>query len=195
VRTVGLWIVAALHLVLAAPVLAQDGASASAPVLALRDGAQELARRGWPPAQADLLALIERTFDMARITRAVLGRHGATAPADQQSKLSRVLGLRMAQQMLRVRPAPDDGFAIVETRPAGPDQWLVMTRAEPGTSGEPVVLGWRVAGVGAQARIVDVQRDGVSATTTQRDDFAATVGKLGLEGAIAELERRVAARP
>jgi ABC-type transporter MlaC component len=195
VRTVGLWIVAALQLALAAPAPAQQAVGASAPVLALRSGVQELAGRGWPPPQADIVALVDRTFDMARITRAVLGRHGATAPLEQQTKLAQVLRLRMAQQMLRTRPAADDGFTVVETRPAGADQWLVITRVEPAGTGEPVVLGWRVAGTGSQGRIVDVQRDGVSATTTQRDDFAAAVGKLGLDGAIAEMERRVSARP
>ena len=191
-----------LGIVLGAPVAlpayAQDAAGATAPVLKLRGGILDLARQGWPPPQAQVLSLVDQTFDMSRIARGVLGKNVSVSP-EQEARVLQVLRSRMAQQMVRFRPNPGDGFAVTETRPAGAAEWLIFTRSvPPGEAGarDPVVVAWRVAAAsGTPPRIVDLQRDGVSAVATQRDDLAASLRRLGLNEAIAEMERRAALPP
>jgi ABC-type transporter MlaC component len=167
------------------------------PVMQLRAGYLQLARKGWPPALSDVAALIERAFDLGRITRAVLGRHAAAASPEQQARLERALGLRMARESLRLHLENLEGdFAVIERRPIGEAEWLVITRAELRGSAadparpEPVVIRWRVRADARGLRIIDVFRDGVSAVATQRDDFDAALRRRDLDAVISELERR-----
>ena len=87
-------IVFAVALTVATALQAQNLVDPVQPVLQFRVGFLELARKTWPPPQPEIAALIERSFDLAQITRAVLGKHVDAASPAQQARLSRALALR-----------------------------------------------------------------------------------------------------
>src|SRR5579872_5108444 len=138
---------------LAAMVATQPAAAATPadPVLAFHAGLLKAAKIGWPPPGPEMEALIARQFDVAAITRVVLGAQAATATPAQKDRLSHALVLRIEREVLRYRaPAADDGFAVASVSLIGPGDWLVTTRVNPPkvvpgqTTAPPTVPTWRV---------------------------------------------------
>ena len=164
----------------------------AAPILRLRSGLLALARASWPPSPAELRPLVAETFDLPDITAAVLGAAAASATSEQITRFAQAFGQRMVRELARNRPEPDtDRFAIQETRPIAPGEWLVLTYGElPG--GKPVVVSWRVRALPEGLRVVDVLRDGVSAVQVQHDDIATALRARPMDELLADIERRAA---
>lgn len=168
-------------LLLAPPACAADP---SAPVLRLHDGIVAAGTTSWPPDRVDLRRLLDDSFDLPALARAVLGDTPATP--SQHDALAAALAEDMLRQMLRRRPVPADRFDLLETRALGPGTWLVLTRNAPADEAE-AVLGWRVRAGPDGPRIVDVVRNGVSAVITRRHDIAAALRGRDLDSVIAAI--------
>jgi ABC-type transporter MlaC component len=174
---------------------ANSPVSPMGPITILRSGLLALASGEWPPQAVALFPLVAETFDLSGITRSVLGSAASSLTPDQATRFAQVFGQRMVRELMRHRPDPEkDRFAILETRPIGPAEWLVITSHElpAGTAGGPVVLSWRVRALPEGPRIVDLSRDGISAIQVQRNDIAIALRTRSLEKLLTDIESRAA---
>ena len=177
-----------------APASAAASPDPAAPVKALHAGLVRLSAAADPPAPA-VAELAARSFDMAAITRTVLGSADAQATPAERARLARALLTLIARQIAAAgRQTASDGFAVTEVRGASGADWLVSTRETPTGARQPVALAWRVRREGAGFRIVDSLQQGLSTVGVQHDDFAAALPGHTLDDVIAQIERR-AARP
>jgi ABC-type transporter MlaC component len=189
-------VVGGLALSLAAPAWAAP----TDPVMDLHAGLLKLAQTGWPPAGAAMAPLIDKDFDVAAITRAVLGDQAATATPAQTARLAHALTLKLEQEIARNRaPAPGDGFTVVGTKAAGDGEWTVTTQSNVSKAGggaaQPSIIAWRVEAGHGEPRIVDTVRSGVSTVQLQHDDFAGALRGRNLDAVIALFEHAAAAKP
>lgn len=144
-------------------------------------------------ARATLDRLVTEAFDLAAIAAAALRPAGDAATPQQRERLSRVLGRRMTEELVRRRGAREVEFSIGDVRAIAPAEWLVATQVSP--AGEPtVIVGWRVRNVAGGLRIVDVVRNGVSIVITQRQEIASALrAQRPLDSIIDDIERHAAA--
>ena len=84
-------------------------------------------------------------------------------------------------------------LVVTGSQPAGEDT-MVSSEINYGTKDAPLKIGWRVRTSGSKPSIIDVLPEGVSLVLTYRSEFDEVVGKGGMDGLIAELKARAAAR-
>ena len=142
-----------------------------------------------------LLQIVDRILlphvDSERMSRLVLGRYYRRATAQQLASFTREF------QRLLVRtyagPLSDLGnqeIAIVDSRPAGrDDELLVETEVRGGDLGT-VPVAYRLAVVDGQWQSFDVVVDGISLVNNYRGSFAQKIQRDGLDGLIATLREQ-----
>lgn len=123
--------------------------------------------------------LLDSSFDMDTIGRFALGRYWrTTSPKQRQAYQS--LFRKMVVEVYSARFADYNGhaFDVKSFRAEGKSDILVTSFIVP-KGDTPVQVDWRVRYKNGRYRIVDVIVEGVSMATTQRQDFAAVIGKGG----------------
>lgn len=186
------FIVSAAVLAIAAPLSAQAGDPARAPVQALDDGLLAIMKGGKALGTAGRAAriapVVDQTFDVALITRLSVGPDWLkVAPADQSALVAAMRRLTVAQYATNFDSYGGESFKIdpaVETR--GTDKVVRTTLAAP--KGDPVSIGYRLRQSGGSWRIVDVYyKNAISQLATRRADFATIFAKGGAKALISHL--------
>jgi phospholipid transport system substrate-binding protein len=129
--------------------------------------------------EARFRQLLDGNFDIAGISRFVLGPYGRTmSPAAQQQfaplfrdYLARVYTTRLS----RYADAP---FRVTGSRPAG-GETIVTSQVWTSTGGSPVAINWNVQDHGGRFLVTDVVVEGVSMKATQRSEFASIIQRNG----------------
>lgn len=185
-------IVSAAALAIAAPLSAQAGDPARAPVQALDDGLLAIMKGGKALGTAGRAArigpVVDQTFDVALITRLSVGPDWLkVAPADQTALVAAMRRLTVAQYAANFDSYGGESFKIdpaVEAR--GADKLVRTTLAAP--KGDPVSIGYRLRQSGGSWRIVDVYyKNAISQLATRRADFASIFAKGGAKALISHL--------
>jgi phospholipid transport system substrate-binding protein len=136
--------------------------------------------------------LLLKGFDVETISRFVLGRHWRSATPALQSRYQALFPDYVVRVLAKLAPVYNgetlvilqehriepDGDALVRTRVRRPDGEVLLAR-----------IDFRVRATGAGPRIIDVVVEGVSMITTQRAEFDSVVGREGMAGLIAMMER------
>lgn len=141
--------------------------------------------------EAELRALLSRSFDFQKIGRFVLGKAWRTATPDQRDEYQRLFKEFVLRTYTR-RLGGYSGqiFKIVKVEPMGKIDAVVVTEiGRP--SGPPLVAGWRIRGGAGAYKILDVIVQGVSMLATQRSEFASVVRSQGVDGLIEVLRVQV----
>ena len=190
----------ALLLALASPpVLAQTADPASTTVQALNSGLLATMRAGSAAGQAGrarvIAPVIDRTFDMALMTRLAVGPAWTRiAPADQAGLVAAFRALTVAQYARNFDSHAGETFAVapqVETR--GTDKLVRTTLVVPKGSSE--ALHYRLRQSGGSWKVIDVYyRNSISQLATRRSEFARPLATGGAAALIAHLNR-LASRP
>ncbi|TXL82401.1 ABC transporter substrate-binding protein [Vineibacter terrae] len=183
VRTLG----AAALLIAAsgAPVLAADAAEvvrngANRILQVLKGGASDAAR------EATLTSVMNESFDLQAIGRSVLGRHWNAATPEQRQKFLAVFQKAEVKAYSdRFKQYSGQTFTVGKVSTNGSAQLVDSQIVQPNSS-QPVRLVWEVH----NGRITDVSIEGVSMAATRRSDFNAYIQRNGIDGLIAELQRR-----
>jgi phospholipid transport system substrate-binding protein len=141
--------------------------------------------------EAAFRTLLRADFDIDFIARFVLGRSWNELSAEQRADYLQVFAefvLKTYSQ--RLGGYSGETFVVTGSRPAGEQDVVVRTRIDR-PSGPPLGADWRVRAIDAQYKIIDVAVEGISMAVTQRQEFAAVVGRSGVVGLLETLHARV----
>jgi phospholipid transport system substrate-binding protein len=177
-----------LALVWSVPALAQAPAEVTEPIRVLE---AVLAEQGnGAPAPGAVRAAVERAFDTEAIARAVLGDQAEIATPGQLERFRAVLTGRIDAELLKRREARRDASLVIAgARPIAADEWLVTSHVRAAAEPQRTIM-WRIRAAPAGAAIHDVLGDGTSMVRGLRNEYAAALRRLGLEGLIVEMEAR-----
>ena len=131
---------------------------------------------------------VESTFDLPAMVRFAVGPTWTTIAPEDQAALQKAFGrftiANYAKNFDNYNGQKLELDGDVQTR--GPDK-LVKTRLTGG--GTNVPLAYRMRDNGSGWKIIDVYYNGaISQLTTQRSDFASTLGNGGAKALVAKLE-------
>ena len=145
--------------------------------------------------QQAISALLDESVDLALIARLCLGRHWRTADETQRARYVELFRANVLAVLSRRMGFYTGGekFVVTASRPAGDDA-MVASEIVYTTNDPPLRIEWRVRIGDGRPIIVDVLPEGVSLVLTYRSEFDEVVGRSGLDGLLAELSDRAAAR-
>lgn len=136
-----------------------------------------------------LAPAVDRTFDLATMTRVACGPTWAKLPADQQQALVAAFG-RMTAATYASQFNDFNGQQFVvdpATTPRNADL-IVHTQLVP-AEGDPVTLNYLMRGTGSDWRIEDVYLDGtISQLAVRRSEFTAILSSGGADGLLSKLQ-------
>ena len=156
----------------------------------LRDQGATLDQR-----EAKVRHVMRENFDLAKIGRFVLGKAWRKATPEQRTEYQRLFSeFVLRTYARRLGGYAGETFKIIKAGPLGKRDALVST--EIGRSGgPPLMAAWRIRGGSNGLKILDVIVAGISMIATQRSEFKALVGRLGVDGLIKALRLRVGKFP
>ena len=137
--------------------------------------------------------LAERSFDIPRISKFVLGVNWRRATPEQQKDFITIFKEVNTQRFLPMfSKYSDQTFTVTKVRQDEnkSDLFFVystITRPE----GEPINVEWRVFNRGDQFTILDVVAEGVSMVLTLRKEYGSVINNDGLDGLIAQLRKMI----
>jgi phospholipid transport system substrate-binding protein len=181
------------------PGMAQAADPAAVTVQALDSGLLSIMRAGGAAGQAGraraIAPVVDRTFDLALMTRLAVGPSWTTiAPGDQTALVAAFRALTVAQYAKNFDSFSGETITMVpqiETR--GGDKLVRTTLVAPKGSSE--ALNYRLRQSGGQWKIIDVYyRNAISQLSTRRSEFARPLATGGARALIAHLNQ-LAARP
>lgn len=186
---------------LSAPVSAEDGPACS--VAAAQQHLRQLAAEAFAiaddpglddSAKADRLAsLMDQRFNLGFIGSFALGRHLESFDADQLAAFDAVFPRYFVDAYgERIGKIVEASFDIGQGTERRPGDYVVQSSIERAANGEIIDVVWRVrcVGEGEGVSIVDFAARGVSTIVTQRAEFSEVIQSDGIDGLIAELQRR-----
>lgn len=137
--------------------------------------------------------LAERSFDIPRISKFVLGVNWRRATPEQQKDFITIFREVNTQRFLPMfSKYSDQTFTVTKVRQDEnkSDLFFVfstITRPE----GEPISVDWRVFNRGDQFQILDVVAEGISMVLTLRKEYGSVINNDGLDGLIAQLRNKI----
>jgi phospholipid transport system substrate-binding protein len=172
---------------------AADGAaqtinSLNATLLATMKQADQLGVQGRYDALAPVL---EKTYDIASMSRVAVGQSWASLqPAQQKAITDAFTRMMVATYAKRFDGFSGETFKVVEITDRAPNEKMVKT-AIVQSNGKPVALNYRMHKTGARWRVVDVYLDGtISELATRRAEFTSILRSGGPAALISSLRRQ-----
>jgi phospholipid transport system substrate-binding protein len=133
-----------------------------------------------PQAQqeAHFRQLLENSFDLAGISRFVLGPYARIMSPGAQQQFEPLFRDYLARvYVTRLSRYADAPFQVVGSRPWG-GETVVTSQVFTG-GGSAVTIDWHVQNYQGRFLVTDVVVDGVSMKTTQRSEFASIIQRNG----------------
>lgn len=167
-----------------APAAAQDAAAlingiANRVLALLKAGASDAER------ETALAQILRESFDLPSIGRTVLGRHwNAATPQQQEQFITAFEKAEVKAYSNRFKEYAGQSLVVGKVTQSNPRELVDARIVQP--NGTAIRLVWEVV----NGKIVDVTIEGVSMAITRRSDFNAYIQRNGIDGLIAELQRR-----
>lgn len=141
-----------------------------------------------------LVEVLEGPIDLDLIARLILGRHWRTASEAQQERYLRLFReYALAYIASRLHLYQGQEFEITGAQEVSERDAMVSTRIT-GTEGPPLNVNWRLREArSGDLMAIDVVVEGVSLLVSQRSEFGSVIERRGMDGLLAELERRIEA--
>jgi phospholipid transport system substrate-binding protein len=143
-----------------------------------------------PELEKRFKALLDKNFDMPRISRFVLGRYwnGATdkEKADFQSLFEAYV---VRAYSIRFSEYSGETVKVTGSRSDSPENVVVASQITQPDNAPPVRVDWIVRKDGDAFHIADVSVDGVSMVLTQKQEFAAVIERSG--GGVTALNKAI----
>ena len=160
----------------------------NATLLATMKQADQLGVQGRYDALAPVL---EKTYDIASMSRVAVGQSWASLqPAQQKAITDAFTRMMVATYAKRFDGFSGETFKIVEITDRAPNEKMVKTVIVQ-SNGKPVALNYRMHKTGAQWKVVDVYLDGtISELATRRAEFTSILRSGGPDALIASLRRQ-----
>jgi phospholipid transport system substrate-binding protein len=132
-----------------------------------------------PPAQqeAQFKQLLDSNFDIAGISRFVLGSYARTMSPGAQQQFAPLFRDYLARvYTTRLRRYADAPFGATGSRPAGGE---TVVTSQVWANNSPFGIDWYVTNQNGRYLVTDVVVDGVSMKATQRSEFASIIQRNG----------------
>jgi phospholipid transport system substrate-binding protein len=130
--------------------------------------------------EQEFRALLEANFDIPRISRFVLGRYWNSASEEERQTFGQLFERWIVRIYAgRFKEYSGETVKVAGARAESETSSIVSTEIVQGTGAPPVKVDWRVRQEKGDFKIVDVNVEGVSLALTQREEFAAVVGRNG----------------
>jgi phospholipid transport system substrate-binding protein len=145
-----------------------------------------------PELEKRFKALLDKNFDMPRISRFVLGRYWNSAnDKEKQDFLSLFEQYVVRAYSVRFSEYSGETVKVTGSRSDSPENVVVASQITQPDNAPPVHVDWIVRKDSGAYHIADVSVDGVSMVLTQKQEFAAVIernggGVTGLNKAIAD---------
>jgi phospholipid transport system substrate-binding protein len=142
--------------------------------------------------ERSLRVLFQGSFDIQQLSRFVLGRFWRTASEPQREEFTKLFESYIVETYsTRLGTFGGEDFKVTGARAEG-EATLVASQILRPNNAPAVKIDWHVAKVGGEAKIGDVQVEGISLALTQRQEFAAVIQRNGgqLEGLLRLLRDR-----
>ena len=128
--------------------------------------------------EAGFRQLLDNNFDLAEISRFVLGPYARTmSPAAQQQFQPLFRDYLTRVYVTRLSRYADAPFRVTGSRPWGGE--TVVTSEAMAGGGAPVEIDWHVQNHNGRYLVTDVVVGGVSMKATQRSEFASVIQRNG----------------
>lgn len=145
--------------------------------------------------EAVFRGMLARKFDLEFIGRFVLGRYWQAAKPDQREEYQALFAEFVLRTYSRLLGGyVDEQLTVQGVLDAG-QRDVIVNSLITGSSSQPVQTQWRLRLMDGQLKIIDVAAAGVSLSITQREEFAAVIGRNGIEGLLEMLRARTLALP
>jgi phospholipid transport system substrate-binding protein len=143
-----------------------------------------------PELEKHFKALLDKNFDMARISRFVLGRYwnGAT-DKEKQDFQSLFEAYVVRAYSVRFSEYSGETVKVTGSRSDSPENVVVASQITQPDNAPPVHVDWIVRKDGDAFHIADVSVDGVSMVLTQKQEFAAVIERNG--GGVTALNKAI----
>ena len=124
--------------------------------------------------------LLHEGFDMAAMSRFVLGPYWRTATDPQRQEFLKLFeDYIVTAYSARFSQYSGEQFKTTGSRSEGADGWLVSSQILHANGGPPTKVDWRVGKMGTDFKINDVVVEGISLAITQRQEFASVIQRNG----------------
>jgi len=134
-------------------------------------------------------SLFEQSFDVARISRFVLGRYWRIASDEEKTQFTHIYSAFVGHNLaVQLHQYAGETVSVTGVRPEGDVTMVATTMVRP-NSGAPAKVNWRVGSGPAGFKIVDVDVEGISMLLSQRQEFASIIQHNG--GTVAGLTRAI----
>jgi len=122
--------------------------------------------------------ILDQDFDLADISRFVLGPYARSLSPQQQQEFMVLFRDRLARTYAeRLSAYGGQPFRVTGTRPMGGE--TVVTSQVLRNDGPPVEIDWHVADRGGRMLVTDVVVNGVSQKISERQEFAGIIQRNG----------------
>lgn len=145
-----------------------------------------------PELEKRFKALLDKNFDMARISRFVLGRYWNAATEKERQDFQNLFEAYVVRAYsIRFSEYSGETVKVTGSRSDSPENVVVASQITQPDNAPPVKVDWIVRKDSGDFHIADVSVDGVSMVLTQKQEFAAVIernggGVTGLNKAIAD---------
>jgi phospholipid transport system substrate-binding protein len=140
--------------------------------------------------------LLDKHFDMPRISRFVLGRHWKEATDPEKQHFLQLFEEYVVRSYAQsFSDFSGETVRVIGSRPEGETTTLVRSEIVRANGAPTVKIDWRVCKDDDGFKIVDVDVEGVSMVVTQREQFSSEIERAGgVAGLNRELEQKLASR-
>lgn len=138
--------------------------------------------------------LLDKDFDMPRISRFVLGHYWKDASDQERQKFLALFEEYVVRSYAaRFSEYSGETVKVMGARPESETTTLVRSEILRTNGAPPAKVDWRVHKDGDDFKIVDVDVEGVSMIVTQREEFSSVIQRNGgVAGLNHELEQKLA---
>ena len=135
--------------------------------------------------------LVRQDFDLAGISRSVLGPYWRVATPAQREEFANLFAQRMIRMYGRRLAESGDGEFVVTGSRTDPAGVFVTSQIVP-RQGAPIAVNWRLSVSDSEYKIEDVAIAGLSMVVTQHTEVAQSIARQGgqLEALLATMRQQ-----
>jgi len=135
----------------------------------------------------DIQKLLRNSVDLKLTSQRVLGPSWKTASEEQRREYSELF----ADYVLKIYPRAlldqgSQGFVVTGSKKSTGNDIIVFSRIR-NTEGSSVQWSWKVRNENGEYKIIDLLADGISMTSTLREEFNSYIFHHGLDGLLHKL--------
>jgi phospholipid transport system substrate-binding protein len=146
-------------------------------IQALKDLSDKLPE---PELEKRFQALLDKSFDMPRISRFVLGRYWIGATDREKQDFQKLFETYVVRSYsIRFSEYSGETVKVTGSRSESSENAVVTSQITQADGAPPIRVDWIVRKNGDELRIADVSVEGVSMVLTQKQEFAAVIERTG----------------